>query len=391
MRSKIRVVRVFSRLNIGGPSIHVILLTSRLNAADYESLLLVGKEGPREGNMSDLAARCGIHPIEIECLGRDISLWNDLRGIYLLWRFIKRLKPEIVHTHTSKAGFSGRLAARMAGVPVIVHTFHGHVFEGYFGPALTKLFILLERFLAKNCDALITISKTLKKQLVEKGIAPAEKIEVIELGLELEEFLAVRGRSHTLRRELGLGDETPLVGIIGRLVPVKDHRTFLSAAALVAETISDARFAIIGDGGMLHSLQDQVQKSGLNERVYFTGWKSSLADVYADLDLVVISSRNEGTPVSLIEGAASCKPLVATSVGGIPDMITDGWDGILVPPADSSALAQAILRVLGNPDLSRQMGSRARERVRNRYAADRLLTDIEQLYSRLLQKKGLYL
>jgi glycosyltransferase involved in cell wall biosynthesis len=279
----------------------------------------------------------------------------------------------------------------MAGVPVIVHTFHGHVFEGYFGPALTKLFILLERFLAKNCDALITISKTLKKQLVEKGIAPAEKIEVIELGLELEEFLAVRGRSHTLRRELGLGDETPLVGIIGRLVPVKDHRTFLSAAALVAETISDARFAIIGDGGMLHSLQEQVQRSGLNERVYFTGWKSSLADVYADLDLVVISSRNEGTPVSLIEGAASCKPLVATSVGGIPDMITDGWDGILVPPADSSALAQAILRVLGNPDLSRQMGSRARERVRNRYAADRLLTDIEQLYSRLLQKKGLYL
>src|SRR6266545_7989098 len=241
----IGVVRVFSRLNIGGPSIHVILLTAGLNPAKFQSTLIVGQEGPQEGNMLELAESRGVRPVKIPSLGREISLFNDLWTTFLLWRYMRRVRPKIVHTHTSKAGFSGRLAARLAGVPVIVHTFHGHVFHGYFGPVLTTAFILLERLLARMSDAIVTISQELKKDLLERKIAPEGKMRVIELGLDLESFLAVRGRSGALRNEMNLDGETPLVGIVGRLVPIKDHRTFLEVAGLACKTHPKVCFVVV--------------------------------------------------------------------------------------------------------------------------------------------------
>src|SRR5881396_2169749 len=194
MSPRISVARIFSRLNIGGPSIHVILVSATLDPSRFQSTLIVGQEGPTEGNMFELAARYGVRPVRIPSLGREISVWNDLWTTMALWRWMRKARPHVVHTHTSKAGFSGRLAARLAGVPVIVHTFHGHVFDGYFGPVLTRMFILLERLLGRLSDAIITISGRLKDELVRRKIAPADKICVIELGLDLDDANLVRGR-----------------------------------------------------------------------------------------------------------------------------------------------------------------------------------------------------
>ena len=391
MSPRISVARIFSRLNIGGPSVHVILVSATLDPSRFQSTLIVGHEGPTEGNMFELAARYGVRPVRIPSLGREISVWNDLWTTMVLWRWMRKARPHVVHTHTSKAGFSGRLAARLAGVPVIVHTFHGHVFDGYFGPVLTRMFILLERLLGRLSDAIITISGRLKDELVRRKIAPADKICVIELGLDLDAFLAVKGRSGVLRAQIGIDSETPLVGIVGRLVPIKDHRTFLQAAARVREKHPRVRFAIIGDGELRSALQAFAAEAGIEAQVYFAGWQKDLAPIYADLDLVVISSRNEGTPVSIIEGFASGRPAVATRVGGIPDLVQEGKNGLLVPPGDPVALAQGIIRIIEDPEMARLFGGRGREEIRARYGVQRLASDLGRLYCDLLARKGIRL
>jgi glycosyltransferase involved in cell wall biosynthesis len=386
---RIGIVRIFSRLNIGGPSIHVILLTEGLDRSKFESVLVVGRESAPEGNMFDLAMQHGVNPIIIPCLGREISLWNDFRATVLLWRLLRKNRPLIVHTHTSKAGFSGRLAARLAGIPIIVHTFHGHVFSGYFSPSKTKLFVWLEKILASWSSAIITISDSLKSQLLERKIAPPSKIEVVPLGLNLEPFLAVSQPSNLLRREMGLDPSHFLVGIVGRLAPIKDHRTFFEAAKIVVEADPLVRFVVVGDGELRSELGLMVRDLGLEKVVYFAGWRMDLAPIYADLNLVALASKNEGTPVSIIEGSASGKPIVATRVGGVPDMITHGWDGLLVPAENPQALASAILQIRRDAPMAEEFAARARKRVADKYGASRLITDLESLYLRLLKLKGI--
>jgi glycosyltransferase involved in cell wall biosynthesis len=391
MHPRIKLVRVFSRLNVGGPSIHVILLTAGLNPARFASTLLVGREGSREGDMRYLAELHKVVPVVVPFLGRDISIWNDIRSTLALWRFMRRERPGIVHTHTSKAGFSGRIAAFLAGVPVVVHTFHGHVFHGYFGTVKTALFVLLERWLAWRSDAIVTVSERLKQDLVRRRIAPAEKIRVIELGLDLRLFSPGQGRSGELRSEFKIPAGNLLAGIVGRLVPIKDHRTFLQAASIVCRDKPNIEFAVVGDGELRTQLECQARGLGLQNRVHFTGWRRDLPAVYSDLDFVVLSSRNEGTPVSLIEASAAGKPVVATRVGGVPDFIVDNWNGLLVDPGDATALAAAMLRIIEDPASAAERAARSREMVRDRFSATRLFQDIDRLYSGLMAQKGFLL
>jgi glycosyltransferase involved in cell wall biosynthesis len=391
MHRSVSLVRIFSRLNVGGPSVHVILLSAGLSGLDYQTTLVLGREDAHEGNMNYLAERYGVRPVILPCLGREISLLNDLRATFALWRLLKKTKPLIVHTHTSKAGFSGRLAARMAGIPVLVHTFHGHVLRGYFGPFKTWLLTALERGLARWTDAIVTVSRAVKADLVALGVAEEAKFHVIELGLDLQPFLSLSGRSGVLRNACGIEETLPLVGIVGRLVPIKDHETFLTAAALVRRSGQPAFFAVIGDGELRQHLESRAFELGLGDSIKFFGWRTDLADVYADLDLVVLSSRNEGTPVSLIEAAAAGKPVVATAVGGIPDFIQHGSNGYLVPPGDSQALAAAISMILADPARAGALGTWGRKMVSERFATRRLLADHHQLYVNLLKNKGIKL
>lgn len=383
---RLRVLRVFSRLNIGGPSVHVILLSAGLRPLGYETRLVVGRESPREGNMMALAAEKNVACEAMAGLGREIAPLQDLRALAGLFRLVRAWRPHVVHTHTAKAGLLGRLAARAAGVPTVVHTFHGHVLRGYFSPAKTALFRRLETRLAASADALVAVSESVKQDLVGLGIARPEKIRVVPLGLDLAHLAAELPRG-ALRREARVPEAAPLVGMVGRLVPIKDVPTFLRAARLVRAQRADARFALVGDGEERAGLEALGRELGLDDAVTFFGWRRDLAAVYGDLDVVVNASRNEGTPVALIEALAAGRPVVATRVGGTPDLLGAGERGLLVPPGDPEALARAVLETLDQSEAARRRASAGREHVLARHSADRLVRDVDALYRELRAAK----
>jgi glycosyltransferase involved in cell wall biosynthesis len=388
MKGKIRVMLVIARLNIGGPASHIILLTAGLDPAQFESTLITGVEATYEGNMLDLAAQKGVQPLVIPELGREISLLKDCGTLVKLYRLFRDRRPHIVHTHTAKAGTVGRLAARLAGVPVVVHTFHGHVFHDYFGPLQTRIFIGIERFLAALSDRIVTVSESQRRELVAYGVASLDKIVVVPLGFELDELFNCESRQGQLRQELGISEEIPLVGIVARLTAIKNHRLFLEAARLVLQAGQEAMFLVVGDGELRTELEAYAAELDLKERVIFTGWRRDLPRVYADLDVVVLSSLNEGTPGSLIEAMAAARPVVATRVGGVPDVVFDKESGYLVQSRNAEELARGILDLLQVPDKAREMGLAGRAAVHPQYASETLLANMKQLYLELLREKG---
>lgn len=376
-------MRIIARLNIGGPAIHVALLTQRFGPPDYESQLVCGNIDEAEGDMAYFARERGVEPVIVPALGRALNPIGDLRTIWTLYRMMRRYQPDVVHTHTAKAGFTGRIAAWLAGVPVIVHTFHGHVFRGYFSPAKTRLFLLLERLTARMSDAVITLTEALKREIADEfHVTRSDRIVVLPLGFDLSPFLSAERRNGAFRREWGVADDALLIGIVGRLVPVKNHALFLQAAAQVYAARPETRFALVGDGELRAELEAQVDALGLRDAVIFTGWQRDLARVYADLDMLVISSVNEGTPVSVIEALSAGCPVVTTAVGGLPDLLEGGRLGALVPSEDADALAAALL----DPQKP-QPDAATRQLMHQRYSVDRLVSDLDSLYRSLLRQK----
>lgn len=376
---KIKVLRIIARLNIGGPAIHTVLLTAGLDKDRFESLLVCGAVSPGEGDMAYYARERGVRLVYVPQLRRELNPLNDLIAFVKICRIIRAEKPDIIHTHTAKAGTLGRVAGLCNDIKV-VHTFHGHVFEGYFNPFFTKIFILIEKVLAYFTSKIITVSEEVKKELVGLGIAKAQKIAVIPLGFELERFLG------------GPGNDRGGVGIVGRLVPVKNHRLFLEAAARIIKEKPQlkARFKIIGDGELRGDLEEYSRELKIGPWVEFTGWQRDLAAVYADLDVVCLTSLNEGTPVSLIEAMACARVVVATEVGGVPDLLgevveeRDGFSvrerGISSKPKDAQGFAWAVAFILDNPGAGKSLALAAREYVKTVFSKERLVRDMENLY-----------
>jgi glycosyltransferase involved in cell wall biosynthesis len=378
------VLRVFSRLNIGGPAVHVILLTAGLAPRGYETRLVVGQEAPREGNLLDLAAAKGVACQRLPGLGREIRPWNDARALRHLRRAIRAFQPHIVHTHTAKAGLLGRLAARLEGVPIIVHTYHGHVLSGYFGALKTRVFRALEAWLARSTSALITVSESVRQDLAAQGVAAAERIRVVPLGLEIDALAEALPRGF-LRGPAGFPATAPLVGLVGRLAPIKDASTFLRAAAHLHTQRPEVRFSIVGDGESRPPLEAEAMALGLAGILHFHGWQRDMAGVFGDLDVAVNCSRNEGTPVALIEAMAAGRPVVATAVGGTPDLLGAGTRGRLVPPADAEALSAAIAATLDAGPEVEQARRAAQTYVLQHHSVRRLLDDMDRLYRELLE------
>ncbi len=389
MSRPLRVLRVITRLNIGGPAIHAILLNQGLDRGRFQSRLVTGTEAPTEGSLRDLAEQRGVAPLVLPELGRELNPLNDLLAAARLARLMRRLRPDIVHTHMAKAGTTGRLAARLAGVPIVIHTYHGHVFHSYFSPAKTWLVIAIERALALLTDRLVAVGEKQRREIASYGIAPLDKIQAIPLGLELDRFLKVEALRGQVRQELGFGPEERLVGIVARLVPIKAHEVFLQAAVQVHRQEPRARFLVVGDGERRRELEALARDLGLAEATRFLGWRSDLERLYAELDVVALSSLNEGSPVALIEAMAAGRPVVSTDVGGVSEVVQHRVSGLLVPPRDSQALADALLSVLREPGLGEALGQAARAAVYPRYASRRLIQDVESLYLSLARQKGL--
>lgn len=366
----IRVLLVIARLNIGGPAPHVTDLAKGLNPVRFQTRLVTGQVGANEGDMSDLAR--GLDWQIIPELGRDLAPLADAVTLLKLGSLIRRYRPHIVHTHTAKAGAVGRVAARLAGVPVVVHTFHGHTFRGYWGRIGSRLAVTTERALALFADRLIAVSDRVRDDLIEFRIAPPKKIVTVPLGLDLAPLTAV-ARSPD--------DSGPTIGIIGRLVPIKNHRLFLDMARRLIADGFGGRFVIVGDGELRATLEREA--ADLGNRISFTGWRRDLPQTYGALDVVVNTSLNEGTPVALIEAMAAGIPVVATAVGGVPDVVRHGETGWLAPPGDAAALADSVKLALTGGD---RLVARARADVLQRFSKERLVTNMERLYDTLIEK-----
>jgi glycosyltransferase involved in cell wall biosynthesis len=373
---------------MGGPALHVAYLTAGLRDRGYDTTLVAGSLARGEDSMAFVADNREVEVVRIDELGREISPFRDLVATIKLARLIRKERPQILHTHTAKAGTVGRVAALLAGSrrpPIIVHTFHGHVLRGYFGPLRSLFFRLLERWLAARTTALIAVSPQVRDDLVKLGVAPRERFVVIRLGIELEERVAPEqdGRLET-RRYLGIPDDRFTVGWIGRMTSVKRTDDILVAFKRLRDSGVDAMLCLVGDGPDRRDLERRAHELGVVRDTLFLGYQEDVAPFYAAFDALVLPSSNEGTPVSAIEALAAGRPVVATSVGGVPDVVRDGEDGFLVDPGATDELAERLERLARDPDLRAGMGERGRERVLPRYAVDRLVTDVDHLYRALL-------
>jgi glycosyltransferase involved in cell wall biosynthesis len=384
--SRIRVLRVIARLNLGGPAQQAALLSGRrLDPDRYETLLVHGSLPPGEESMADLAESEGARMERVPSLVVPLRPHLDAAALARTAAIARRFRPHIVHTHTAKAGFIGRTAAIASARPRprLVHTFHGHVLEGYFGPAREGLYRRLESSLARRTDRLVGVSQATVDDLVRLGVAPPESFRVVRLGLELGAF--ERAGEHPraeLRRQLGAGDDEVLLSFVGRLVEIKRVDLLLRAVAL-ARSDAPVRLIVVGDGGLRPDLERLAAGLGLGSAVSFLGYRRDLPELAAASDIAVLSSANEGTPVALIEAAAAARPAVATAVGGVAEVVTPET-GVLVPAGDERALAEALRRLAADPGLRASMGAAARQRALQRYSAARLIADTDALYRELM-------
>lgn len=376
----LKILHIMARLNIGGTTPYIIQLIAQQRQMGDDSRLVCGVVGPQEGDMRYLADEKGVELTMLTSLGREISPIRDLQTLWQLWRVIRREQPDVVHTHTAKAGFVGRIAAWMARVPVIVHTFHGHVFAGYFSRAKTQVYLWLERLCGLLTTKIIVLSANLKRELVEQyHIASAKKFEIVPLGFDLSAFAALDHDDGLFRAKIGVPTDAPLAGIVGRLVPIKNHPMFLRAAALILKALPTAYFVLVGDGDQREALTALVAELGLQERVKFAGWITDLPPVYCALNVAVCSSINEGLPVNLIEAMASGVPVVATRVGGVPDLLEEGKLGAIVALDDDQALADQIVTALLQGNHSTQVQT-ARQIALRRYSIEASAALTDQLY-----------
>jgi glycosyltransferase involved in cell wall biosynthesis len=384
----VQVLRVIARLNMGGPALHVAYLTEGLAERGYDTTLVAGTLARGEDSMQFVAERHGVQIVRVDQLHREISLVRDVVAAYRLAKLIRRTRPQILHTHTAKAGAVGRVAALLAGKarpPIVVHTFHGHVLRGYFGPVRTRFFRLLERALALASTRLIAVSPEVRDDLVALKVARLEKFEVIRLGIELDERVELDEalRAET-RRVLGIAPERFVVGWIGRMTSIKNTDVVLRAFGALRERGIDAVLCLIGDGPDRDGLEHAAHDLGLMRHCLFLGYQEDVARFYCAFDAFLLASENEGTPVTIIESLAAGRPVVATRVGGVPDVVEDGVDGFLAEPHDVDGLASRLERLARDPALRAEMGRRGRERALSRYAVDRLVADVDALYRSLL-------
>lgn len=389
MRRRVNVARVITRLNIGGPAIHAILLTHALQDEEFSSVLVSGYTAPTEGDMLHLARAKGVSPVMVSGLGREIEPGRDLVVLLRLYGLFRKQRPAIVHTHMAKAGTVGRLAARLARVPVVLHTYHGHVFHSYFGSLKTQAFIRIERGLGRMTDLILTVGEKQRREILSYGIGGPNKLRSVPLGLELDDFLDSGRYRGELRSELGVSEGTRLVGIVGRLVPVKGHTVFLKAAQVVLSRMSNVKFLVVGDGELRSELESRSRELGIEDDVAFLGWRHDLSRVYADLDVVALSSFNEGSPVALIEAMAAARAVVSTDVGGVSDVVSDGVSGFLVPSRDPDKLAEAICSALQSGEALAEMGRMGRAAVYPKFSIGRLVSDLRDVYLGLMDSKGI--
>ncbi len=383
---KIKIIRIITRLSISGSSQHVMEMAAMFNSGRYSTTVIYGNVESYEQDNLYLAKNLELDMINLSRMKREISPINDILTIWNLWRIMRKIKPDIVHTHTAKAGLVGRLAAWLAGVPVIIHTFHGNNFRGYFGRFFSGVSVNLERLMARLSTCIIAISERQREELLAFRIAPEGKIRVIPRGIDLGRIKYGSDDTGKFKQEQGISRDKKLIGFIGRLTQIKNPYTFIDVAARVLQERRDVVFIFAGDGEMSDELRFRVRELGLAENVVFTGFIKDLRRLYADLDALLLTSFNEGTPVAILESIANSVPVIASRVGGVPDLIEAGVSGSLFDPTDAEGFAKCVLDLLANPAKYRKMAEAAVETINRDYTLARLRENMESLILELAAK-----
>ena len=390
MTPPVPILHVTSRLNVGGLARLVLAVGERLNPERFRFLLVTGRVGGAEGDLLQVEHRNHVPMVVVPELGRNPHPWQDVVAAWKLRAIIRRLRPRIVHTHAAKAGVLGRLMARSAGVPICVHSYHGHLFSGYFGPATSRGIVQIERMLGRLTDAVAVPSVTQQREIAEHyQIVASSRVHVIPYGVDTK-FLGHRLDRAVCRAKFSIPVSGRVIGAVGRLAPVKNHQLLVESFARLASEagFEDLHLLIVGGGECLAKIEAQVAALPLAGRVHFAGWLGDLREAYSAMDVLALTSRNEGMPVAVMEAMAAGVPVVSTVAGGVVDLITHERDGLLVPEAEPGAFAAALRRVLADPALGASLGAQARQLIHGRHSEEVHARSLEALYEQLLAARG---
>jgi len=389
-----KVIHIITRLDMGGSAQNTLDTCLCLDPLKYDVLLIHGlslesdmteREKKSVERKIESARSRNVRVISLDDLVRRIDLFKDLKTFLSLWQILRHERPVIVHTHTSKAGFLGRLAAWLAGVPIVIHTPHGHVFYGHFGPVGSKYFLALEKFVSKITHRLIALTEQERLDYQNFAVVPPEKLSTIHSGVKLDRYLNRQVDGNRKREFLGFGDNDIVIGFVGWLLPIKGVMHLLKAMEIICSKYPHARLAYVGKGGLEKDLKAETKRLGLTANIKFLGWRDDIEKIMPLFDIFVLPSLNEGMGRVLVEAMAAARPVVASDVGGIPDLVKPGESGILVPPGDAQALAAGIMRLIDQPEVAHKMGQLGRRRSRN-YRLKTMIQKIEDLYEELLEQ-----
>lgn len=390
MDKKIKVVRIINRFNLGGPTFNATFLT-RFLSDEFETTLIGGVPDKGETNSLHILKEYGIKPIVLPEMSRAINISQEYRAYKKIKKILKEIQPDIVHTHASKAGLLGRMAAFSLRIPVVVHTFHGHVFHSYFGKFKTTFFKQIERYLAKKSTGIIAISALQKHELADvHKIVNQEKIKVIPLGFDLQKFQEGRiEKREAVRAQYKLSDDEVAITIIGRLAPIKDHDYFLNVIEeVLKQTPQEIKVFIVGDGSEKNHIEDRVNK--LNEaypnRIMMTSWILDIATFIQGMDIVCLTSKNEGTPVSLIEAQAAGIPVISTDVGGVRDAMDDGKSGFVVKRENIETYIKNLRLLIEDDKLREKISIFGQKNATEKFGYQRLVLEMEDYYKELLKR-----
>jgi glycosyltransferase involved in cell wall biosynthesis len=389
---KVKVLHIITRLIRGGAEHNTLLTVIGLERLGYDVSLAAGPSDEWEGDIEKDARQAGVKLRLLHNLGREISPWNDLLTLLKLYFYIKKERFDIVHTHVSKAGILGRWAAKLAGVPIIVHTTHGNIFHGYFNSFFTKFFILLQKLTALITDKMITLTDIEKEQWLNQGIGKSTQYTAILSGIDLKRFNPenVQIEPYEMRKKLGLHTNDFVIGTVGRIVPIKGHKYFIQAAAEVIREIPNAKVLLVGDGPIRNEMEELTVQLGIEGQVFFLGVRKDVPELLSIMDLFVLPSLNEGMGRALVEAMAMGLPVIASQVGGVPEVVTDGKTGILVPAQNPTALAKAIVKLARDAKLSRELAQAGYKRAHSAFGAETMVDRISAVYQELLAEGDAY-
>jgi len=395
----IKVIHIITRLDMGGSAQNTLLTALNHDPQRYSVCLIKGsthesamteEETQLVNNQLATAKKQGIEVVDVPALVRRISPFNDIKSFVSIFRILSKLKPDIVHTHTSKAGILGRLAAWMARIPIIIHTPHGHVFYGHFGRSLSRIFLQMEKLLGRITHHQIALTPEECNDYLSLRVSQPSNTSVIHSGVDLHRFSKGAKQRARKRKELGIPPDSLVIGYVGWLIPIKGVTHLVNAMARVVEQHPKSILVLVGKGDDKGEeeikLKEQVERVGLTDKVSFLGWRPDVDEIMGCFDIFVLPSLNEGMGRVLVEAMAAGLPIVASRVGGIPDLVKDGKNGLLVPPADVSALEKAISALLENKEKRKRMGE-AGTKICRQYSAEAMVEQIDNLYAALLEKR----